>query len=120
MTDKNNNDGFSFEKAGKKMPYTVPDGFFEKMQADIIARSLTAAPTNTVSRSRRLRWRAWVCAVTATAAAVALVLTLTVALPHTETPDQMSVEQAFSNLSAADQEYIIDTFRNDMILDYDF
>ena len=52
------------------------------------------------------------------AAVVAIILSITALLPRVSEPEPLSLEQAFSNLSATDQEYIIDTFRNDMIIDY--
>lgn len=119
MTDLKQKNGFSFEAAGKKMPYRVPDGFFEQLGDSIISRceaEAAAAGTSTRPAPGRLTWRAAWTIAASTAAAVIVAVTL--ALPRSETTTPMSVEQAFENLSAADQDYILDTFSNDMIIDY--
>ena len=42
---------FDFDRPGKRMPYTVPDGFFEQMEEDIL-RELDRRET-AVQKSRR-------------------------------------------------------------------
>lgn len=35
---------FDFNKIGKRMPYTTPDGFFDSLETDILKRSKTKKP----------------------------------------------------------------------------
>lgn len=57
---------FDFDQIGKKVPYRVPEGFFEEMQREVLAR--TVPP-----RRRRPYWRI-VSALLGAAAVVAAVV----------------------------------------------
>lgn len=116
MTDHNMQQSFNLDRIGKKMPYGVPQEFFSQLESSLNeAAAKTAAEAHAPTPHT---WR-WVARTALTAAAVvAVILSLTVLFPHNIEPEGLSVEQAFSNLSSTDQEYILDTFRNDMIIDY--
>lgn len=108
---------FNFDKIGKKMPYKVPEGFFSDLESSL--NGLAAVSTAHVNKPAAWLW-AVRTALTA-AAVVAIIFSLTIMFPknrNISSNESISVEQAFSNLSTSDQDYIIDTFRNDMIIDY--
>ena len=44
---------FDFNTIGKRMPYTVPDGFFDKMEEDIVA-SLSSNTTGEKPKKARI------------------------------------------------------------------
>ena len=118
MTEKEFSNSTILDKIGKKMPYNVPDGFFEAM-ADSISDQ--AAIRATERRPQRMmRWRTHILRISLTAAAVAAALITVVTIyPHSSAVQpQLTLEQAFNDLSAADQDYLIDNYLNDMIAYY--
>lgn len=62
---------FDFEEVGKQVPYTIPEGFFERMQEQVMHSIERPAP-------RRNLFRVWAGAISAAAAIVVLVLCLPV------------------------------------------
>ncbi len=107
-----------FAAAGKRMPYRLPEGALDALQDRVMERV-----------QPKKRRRAWIVALvpTAVAAAVALAVVLVkpnagtvdsqtvqapVATQTTTQPDaaQAAVDKAFAQLSAADQQYIIDMY----------
>lgn len=121
MTERNSNSGFTFDNVGKETPFRVPDGFFRQLESDIMRKAATTEPQAQPRRYRptcRLIAGAAVTAAAAVALLISVNTSVTGARPDTGTPGGLSVEQAFNNLSQADQDYLIDTFRNDMIIDY--
>lgn len=99
---------FDFNQIGKKMPYTVPDGFFDDFEKAVTTATETL--TKTTRQRRHTPVRILVHALTATAAVVAI-LAMTHALSPTLTPQPtITLEQAFANLDVSDQEYLLDTY----------
>ena len=41
---------FDFEQVGKKMPYSVPDGFFEKMETEVMSQLAASQRRNRKGR----------------------------------------------------------------------
>lgn len=103
---------FDFDKAGKRMPYTVPDDFFAEMEEDVWSK-LERRPTATVRKSRPFV-RVALTAVTTAAEAVALLLILDGG-PHSNHPANSfaDVERAFANLTTEDQQYIFSVYEDD-------
>lgn len=107
---------FDFKQIGRRMPYSVPEDFFNEMEKNILAatteRKITSKP------QRHTMIRRLVAAITTMAAAVMLI----VAFNHTSKPaasktDGFSdVEQAFAQLNSADQAYIIQVYQDDIFL----
>ena len=107
---------FNFDRIGKQMPYSVPEDFFSNLETSLCQAAVNE--TSATPAPMRRSWK-WMMRTTLSAAAmVAVILSLTMVFPRSAEPEGLSVEQAFSNLSTTDQDYIIDTFRNDMIIDY--
>jgi len=95
---------FDFSSIGKRMPYTVPDDFFDKMEENVCA-SLKGKRKVMIKRL-----------FLAAAAAIALFFVLKATLFKSEsiaTDDFASVELAFNNLSTDDQDYLIAVYEED-------
>lgn len=107
-------DDFCFEEIGKKMPYNVPDGFFDQMEKTLNER--LAAETYAVSKPPvATRKRLWI-ASGAVAAAVLLAFVVWTILPKEKNSgyDFDAVEMAFNQLSADDQAYLIEIYEDDI------
>ena len=91
------------DKLGKKMPYTVPESFFETME-ESLNQKVEVKKTKPLSRSVAL-WTG-----IAIAASLALLLVLRQGRHHTEDTSLQQVEMAFSQLSEADQELMLEYY----------
>ena len=98
---------FDFEQVGKRMPYNVPDGFFDQLEENVMAKTHPHS------------WRGWGWASLAAAAAVALFFVVTKNMPNdTTTPEDgfANVELAYNNLSTEDQEYLMEVYEEDVFM----
>lgn len=104
---------FDFEQVGKRMPYYVPDGFFDKFEADVMkdVRGLKGDVRGETNRKNALRVA--LRAAIAVAAVVALFLVVQPLLPMNNMDDFESVELAFNNLSTEDQDFLIQIYEED-------
>lgn len=125
MTKGNNNKGFDFDAIGKKTPYTVPTDAFDEME-QVIARQVGITPSadneNEMSSVKRKpsagRLRiVWGTAI-GIAASLLLVFTLHIGLKPEPAIAMDDVEQAFSQLDDADQQYLASVYQDD-IFDYE-
>ncbi len=105
---------FDFNNVGKRMPYNVPDGFFFEME-DNICQGLNPRPTVKIKRRRNLI-RMTITALTTAAAIVALVLILNHGSYAVHPADFAEVEQAFGNLGAEDQVYLVSVYQDDIFM----
>ena len=112
------------ENVGKRMPYSNPEGCFKEMEANILeaVKDDTAQTLKTEQKKRPLMRVMWT-AVLAVAASVAVLLVLHIdfSAPHPSHPSQteqelQAVDQAFAQLSAADQAYLLDVYQEDVFL----
>lgn len=108
---------FDFEKIGKRMPYTVPDDFFTKLEESVMdeVKKETAQP-----KHRKTALRIALRSVLAVAATVALFFVVQPLLPQGNTSDFESVELAFNNLSTDDQDFLIQVYEDEDLLMDDF
>ena len=115
---------FDFGKVGKRMPYSTPEGFFKDMEANILeaVKNDTPKPVK-IERKKRPLMRVMWTAMLAVAASVAVLLVLHIdfSAPHSSQPSQteqelQAVDQAFAQLSAADQAYLLDVYQEDVFL----
>ena len=122
--DFNKTEKFDFGKVGKRMPYSTPDDFFKDMETNILeaVKDDTLQPLKTEQKKRPLMRVMWT-AVLAVAASVAVLLVLHIdfSAPHPSHPSQteqelQAVDQAFAQLSAADQAYLLDVYQEDVFL----
>lgn len=122
--DFNKSEKFDFDKVGKRMPYSTPEGFFKDMETNILeaVKNDTPKPVKIKHKKRPLMRVMWT-AMLAVAASVAvfLVLHIDFSAPHPSHPSQteqelQAVDQAFAQLSAADQTYLLDVYQEDVFL----
>ena len=104
---------FNFNKVGKRMPYSVPDGFFDEMEENVMS-SLT---TSLSRREGARRWRFAGGFFLAVAASVALLFIVKNNMPKNDTTAYTfdNVELAYNNLSTDDQQFLIEMYEDDII-----
>ena len=107
---------YDFSKIGKQMPYTVPDGFFDKLEENVM-KEIKAQP---VPNRKATVVRMAIRAALAIAACIALFLVVKKVLPQdTTTDDFANVELAFNNLSTDDQDYLLEVYQEELLLEND-
>ena len=107
---------YDFSKIGKQMPYTVPDGFFDKLEENVM-NEVKAQPAKTKKATIiRMAIRTAIAVV----ACIALFLVVKKVLPQgndTATDDFENVELAFNNLSTEDQDYLLEVYQEELFLE---
>ena len=108
---------YDFSKIGKQMPYTVPDGFFDKLEENVM-NEVKAQPAKKKKKATviRMAFRAAI----AVAACIALFLVVKKVLPQdqdTNIDDFENVELAFNNLSTDDQDYLLEVYQEELFLE---
>jgi hypothetical protein len=107
---------YDFSKIGKQMPYTVPDGFFDKLEENLM-NEVKAQPAQ---KEKATAIRMAIRAAIAIAACIALFLVVKKVLPQdTTTDDFTNVELAFNNLSTDDQDYLLEVYQEELLLEND-
>lgn len=116
---------FDFEQVGKRMPYNVPDEFFDKFEENVMedVRGQKDDVREGVNRNKAMRIA--LRAAIAVAAALALFFVVRATLFQSEpvlasADDFESVELAFNNLSTEDQDFLIQVYEEDDVLINDF
>ena len=114
---------FDFNQVGKRMPYGVPDGFFNRLQDNVmheIKDAKNSQSTTTITSKARNAWMLRIAPFTAVAAValVALLLIPNGILKKVVPQDDSyaKVEQAFNNLSDADRNYLVCIYHDDLFL----
>ena len=123
--DFNKTGKFNFDQVGKRMPYSTPEGFFKDMEANILeqVKDDKPKPVRIQPKKRPLMKVIWAAAMAVAASvAVLLILNIDFAAPHSSVPSQadkemQAVDQAFAQLSSADQAYLLDVYQEDVFLD---
>ncbi len=117
---------FDFDHIGKKMPYTTPDGFFDQLEDDIWkevkddfqkkeeAHADASGETETSPKKSRLRLV--MQSALAVAASVALMIVIGMNYYKTGQVSINDVDQAFSQLTAADQAYLLNVYQEDVFI----
>ena len=121
--EKNMDINFDFGKVGKRMPYSTPEGFFKEMEANILeqVKNDKPEPVRKQPKKRPLMKVIWAAAM-AVAASVALLLVLNIDFSASSSqPSQVNngikeVDQAFAQLSSADQAYLLSVYQEDVFL----
>lgn len=108
---------FDFSKIGKQMPYTVPDGFFDELEENVMREVKVQPAKKDKAKTIRMAIRA----ALAVAACLALFLIVKKNLPqgndNTITDDFENVELAFNNLSMEDQDYLLEVYQEEQFMD---
>ena len=121
--DFNKTGKFNFDQVGKRMPYSTPEGFFKEMEANILeqVKNDKPAPARIQTKKRPLIRGIWAAAM-AVAASVAVLLVLNIDFSASSSqPSQVNngiqeVDQAFAQLSSADQAYLLSVYQEDVFL----
>ena len=121
--DFNKTGKFDFGKMGKRMPYSTPEGFFKEMEANILeqVKNDKPAPARIQTKKRPQIRGIWAAAM-AVAASVAVLLVLNIDFSASSSqPSQVNngiqeVDQAFAQLSSADQAYLLSVYQEDVFL----
>ena len=111
---------YDFNKIGKQMPYTVPDGYFSKLEDSVM--EVWSENTSAAKAKRAKVVRMAIRAVLAVAACIALFLIVRQTLPKgqdTVADDFDKVELAFNNLDTEDQDYLLEVYQEELFLDND-
>ena len=96
---------FDFDRIGKRMPYTTPDGFFDQLEEDVWKK---VKPVKT--------YRLLVRKALAVAASIALVFAIGTHFFKTEQTSLGDVDQAFSQLATSDQAYLLSVYQEDVFI----
>lgn len=123
--DFNKTGKFDFDQVGKRMPYSTPERFFKEMEANILeqVKDDKQVPVRRQPKKRPLMKVIWAAAMAVAASvAVLLVLNIDFMAPHSSLPSQagnemQAVDQAFAQLSSADQTYLLNVYQEDVFLD---
>lgn len=126
------------KKLNKHMPYSVPDGFFDRLESDVWAElksrgteaeaasgqtgrsgaALNAAHATHATATHRTRRTA---VLTIMAAAASLLLLFTLHTPRAEATAQSDgleqVDRAFAQLSPADQRFLLEVYADGELID---
>lgn len=119
------------EKLNKRLPYSVPDGFFDVMEANVMAKIKADAGINvggdkadTQMRDKQYRKttkHTRTISLSILAMAASLMLLFTIFSQSTKTVQQTngmeSIDMAFSQLNADDQAFLMEIYDDDMFLD---
>ena len=114
-----------FISVGKKMPYTVPDSFFDQLEENVmkawnVDHNKREEKSSSSGKGKTIRIA--IHTLLAVAACLALFLIVKKALPQgddTIADDFTSVELAFNNLSTEDQDYLLEVYQEEEELIYD-
>ena len=107
---------FDFEKIGKRMPYSVPNDFFAKLEESVMDEVKVQKSEATALPERNKTVIIAIRSLLAIAAAVALFFVVQPTLTKHDTisaDDYASVELAFNNLSSDDQDFLIAVYENE-------
>ena len=107
---------FDFNSVGKRMPYTVPDGFFDTIEENVMQEVAAKKEKANPGKNRKKVVTIAIRSLLATAAAVALFFVVRAVIPKADTTpvdDFASVELAFNNLSNDDQDFLLALYEED-------
>lgn len=106
---------FDFGQIGKRMPYNVPDGFFDQLEQNVMAEVKANRNDAKKNRQKARTIRMVFPTLIAAAAAVALFFVVTKNEPTEPATDSFAnVELAYNNLSNEDQEYLQEMYEDDV------
>lgn len=114
------NDNFNLDNVGKRMPYTMPEGFLDQLEANVWQEIKADLPTATVAKKKRKSYRisiiSTLLAVAACVAVVFMVHPFAAKQPSAPADSFAPVAQAYANLSAEDQAYMLEVYQEDVFL----
>ena len=110
---------FNFEQVGKRMPYNVPDRFFDQLEQNVMAEVMADNTAKDKPRQKARTLKIAIRTILAAAAAVTLFFVVTKNLPSDTTTTEdgfANVELAYNNLSTEDQEYLMEVYEEDVFM----
>ena len=111
---------YDFNRVGKRMPYSVPDGFFESLEENVMREVGAELPSSALSEQagRRTRPVNWLTrgAAAATIAGIVAFGGYKLAFKANATDSFAAVEQAFDNLNEEDQEFLLEVYQDDYFI----
>lgn len=116
--------GFDFESVGKRMPYNVPDGFFDCFEKNMLERIESGQADAVADGSCRMKKgktdKARVVALFSLVASAAAVVLLLLAVWN-YTPGQnaatdylANMETAYNNLTDEEQDFLLSIYEDDL------
>lgn len=119
---------FDFKQIGKRMPYRVPNGFFQEMERNVLdavaekaAERKSAMTERKPLQAKRFVFTRLAKYAAAVAASVVVLLAVNVKFFYVAAPtDMQDVEAAFDQLSLSDQECLVELYQEDVFLDNDY
>lgn len=121
------------KKLNKRLPYSVPDGFFDVMESNVMAKIKADAEAGTSVGDDKADTQMWdkryrktikhtrTISLSFLAMAASLLLLFTILPKSTKTAQQAndleSIDKAFSQLSTDDQTFLMEVYDDDMFLD---
>ena len=101
-------ESYNFDKIGKKMPYRVPDTFFDDVENTIMI--------NVRKRQNKRNVFKIFYRIIAVAATLALLMIVGGSGTKNDKTDFAEIAQAFDNLSEADQTYLLEIYQDDIFI----
>ncbi len=116
MNELSKLDDNCLKRVGKRMPYTMPEGFFNNLEQNILAEVAaepkeTAKPEMTIKRRFRILPLVWNVACAAIVAVCGIYI-----MGGGNSAECESVEQAFSQLDPSDQLFFIEAMQQDLFI----
>ena len=119
---------FDFKQIGKRMPYRVPNGFFQEMERNVLdavaekaAERKPAMVEHKSAMAKRFVFTRLAKYAAAVAASVVVLLAVNAKFFYVAAPtDMQDVEAAFDQLSLSDQECLVELYQEDVFLDNDY
>lgn len=121
------------EKLNKRLPYSVPNGFFDDMEANVMAKIKADAEAGTSVEGDIAETQMWdkqyrktirrtrTVGLSILAMAASLLLLFTIFPKSTKTAQQTndmeSIDKAFSQLNTDDQTFLMEVYDDYMFLD---
>lgn len=103
---------FNFDRIGKRLPYTAPDGFLDDMENNVWE---TVRQEMLPSKRHFHLWYSLTGGLVAASIALFVVCNL---LPDDSRSNFDDVEKAFTNLSSSDQDYLFATYQDDLFMKF--
>ena len=103
---------FDFDRVGKRLPYTAPDGFLDDMENNVWETVKLEMLPSKPKRNFCL-WYSVTGGLVAASIALLVVFNL---LPLDSSNSFEDVEKAFANLSSSDQDYLFATYQYDLFM----
>lgn len=113
---------YNLDRVGKKMPFTMPEDFFGKVQANVLAQVALEEQKKKKHPRKAMMRRIWQAAASV-AASVSMLLLIGNAVGDNDSSQEVKpvasmapVDKAYDQLSAEEQQEVYATYANDVLL----